>query len=371
VESAIADLHAARQSRAEGALRGRWARSIALNLRMRYLIKGLIPADAFLQIFGEPNCGKSAVALDMAGHLSIDRQYRGRRVRGVPVAYFALEGRQSIENRIVAWCQHHDVDRNDVRVFIVSGVLDLRSRTSTAEAIQMLADAAAETGEAFGLIVLDTQARATPGAAENSAEDMSAMIANCDRMRQLTGASVALIHHSGKDTTKGARGHSSQLGAVDVALEIADHQIIVRKARDTAAGESIPFDLVPVDIGTDEDGDAVTAVVAVEAGARSTKVAQAPKVTGHAKTALQAFNDLAIEGATKCSPGTSTMPVGALYIDMDVWRVRFMRLLGAPVDPDDRQEASRRRNAWSDATAKLSELDVIKKDGPTAWRPSK
>jgi len=350
-----------------GSLRGTWPADIVPSLNPEYLVKGLAPAGALMQVYGEPNCGKSAVMLDMACHVSLAMPYRGRRVMREQVAYFALEGRQSIENRVIAWCQHHDIERDRVRVLIVSGELDLRRLDSADDAIRLIADAVIESREPIRWIIIDTQARAMPGASENASEDTSAMLGNCDRIRAATGATVTLIHHGGKDPTKGARGHSNQLGAVDVAIEVADRTIIVRKDRDGPGGISVPFDLAPVTLGADGDGDPVTAVVAVESHAKPAR-ATAMKIAGHAKTALDAFNELAIEGRTTIARGMTTVPDGAPYIDLATWRERFMRHLGAPADPADKTEASRRRNAWSDGTDKLHQSGMVKKDGTIAWR---
>lgn len=53
------------------------------------------------------------------------------------------------------------------------------------------------------------------GADENKASDMGAFIAGCDAIKAATGATVLVVHHSGKDETKGARGSSSFRAALD------------------------------------------------------------------------------------------------------------------------------------------------------------
>jgi hypothetical protein len=62
---------------------------------------------------------------------------------------------------------------------------------------------------------------------------MSAFIQHVDVLRHATKAHVALVHHTGKDPTKGARGHSSLLGALDSEFEI-------KRGKVTAAGRSPP-----------------------------------------------------------------------------------------------------------------------------------
>ena len=62
------------------------------------------------------------------------------------------------------------------------------------------------------LIVVDTFAQVTPGANENSGEDMGPVMARFDAVAQATGAAILVIHHNGKDQAKGARGWSGSYG---------------------------------------------------------------------------------------------------------------------------------------------------------------
>jgi RecA-family ATPase len=50
------------------------------------------------------------------------------------------------------------------------------------------------------------------GGNENAPDDMGALVRNIDRLRAETGAAVLLVHHTGKDTSRGARGHSLARG---------------------------------------------------------------------------------------------------------------------------------------------------------------
>jgi hypothetical protein len=59
------------------------------------------------------------------------------------------------------------------------------------------------------------------------------------------GCAVVLVHHSGKDPTKGARGSVSAEAAADVIVEVKDdgeqRSPIVRKVRDSELPELEPF----------------------------------------------------------------------------------------------------------------------------------
>ena len=64
----------------------------------------------------------------------------------------------------------------------------------------------------LSLVFIDTLARATPGANKNSGEDMGKALGHSRTIRQITGPLVCLIHHSGKDQAKGARGSQHWFG---------------------------------------------------------------------------------------------------------------------------------------------------------------
>ena len=69
-------------------------------------------------------------------------------------------------------------------------------------------------------MVFDTLAHCFGGNDENSAEDMGAFIQDCDAIKQRTGATVIVVHHSGKNEEAGARGSSALRGALDVELMV-------------------------------------------------------------------------------------------------------------------------------------------------------
>ena len=111
------------------------------------------------------------------------------------------------------------------------------------------------------LIVLDTLSRVMAGGEENGSVDMGAMVRHFDRIRLATGAHVMVVHHSGKDVARGARGHSLLRAATDTEIEIADRQIAVTKQRDLDKAWSSAFGLKVVTLGCDEDGQDVTSCV--------------------------------------------------------------------------------------------------------------
>src|SRR5207237_86449 len=65
---------------------------IAVGSERAYLVKGLIPRAGLVVVWGPPKCGKSFWTFDLAMHVALGWEYRGRRVQQGSVVYLALEG---------------------------------------------------------------------------------------------------------------------------------------------------------------------------------------------------------------------------------------------------------------------------------------
>ena len=77
-------------------------------------------------------------------------------------------------------------------------------------------------------------------------------------------AHLLVVHHSGKDTAKGARGRSFLQTATDTELEIRNYVIRAMKQRDFEMGNPIAFELVPVELGTNRYGRIISTCVIQE-----------------------------------------------------------------------------------------------------------
>jgi hypothetical protein len=182
------------------------------------------------------------------------------------------------------------------------------------------------------------------GGDENSAADMGALNDAVTALIEATGAAVLLIHHSGKDANKGARGSSALLGAVDTEIEVSGGQLRATKQRDMAPGEPIGFKLQPVTVGEDEDGDPLQACVVVPDAAPA---ASRRQLTGQTKDAEDALRALAQNNA----------PVAE-----DAWQAAFERKAW-PVDPP---EPKSRRVAFRRAVKALGER--VESPAPGYWQ---
>src|SRR5690606_7842012 len=107
------------------------------------------------------------------------------------------------------------------------------------------------------VVVIDTLAAAMPGGDENSGQDLGKVVDHCKFLHRQTGALVVLVHHSGKDQSRGARGWSGLRAAADAEIEVTrngDYRVAaVTKMKDGADGATFAFKLKPVVLELDDD----------------------------------------------------------------------------------------------------------------------
>ena len=171
------------------------------------LIEGWMTAGSLNVLYAAPKSGKSLLALDWSAHVVLGRPWCGHPVTAGPVVYIAAEGRSGLSQRVRAWCTFNGRepdDLNDLR-FVTMPVALLGTATAieTADHIKAICEPSAAT-----LIVVDTLARCFGGGDENATKDMTEFVASLDRIRLDTGAAVLVIHHAGKDETRGPAGPS-------------------------------------------------------------------------------------------------------------------------------------------------------------------
>jgi putative DNA primase/helicase len=258
---------------------------------MRWLVRGALPIEGLAALYGPSGSGKSFLVLDVAAAIAAGAyDWFGRRVTQCPVTYCALEGEAGMGKRIAAWSRYHAKPVPEALRFLAQP-FDLLE----ADDVDELAKAVQSAGSDGGLVILDTLNRAAPGADENSSVDMGRIIFAAKRLQSLTGGLVLLVHHTGKDTSKGLRGHSSLYAALDGAIEVnktdTRREWSISKSKDDETGSSHAFTLDIVTVGHDDEGEAITSCVAVadeSSGAvKRTKLPQG----GNQKIALDALSE--------------------------------------------------------------------------------
>jgi hypothetical protein len=196
-------------------------------------------------------------------------------------------------------------------------------------------------------VVLDTLNRSLNGS-ESSDEDMAAYIRAADAVREAFGCAVIIVHHCGIDGTR-PRGHTSLTGAVDAQLacrrDASDNILIeIEWMKDGPEGDQVVSRLESVEVGTDEDGVAITSCVVVPVGSLDTvpmprRAARLPKA---AQIALRALK----EALAECGiipTASNHIPTGVRVVTIDEWR-QYAYRMGISTSPEDRakQQAFKR-----------------------------
>jgi len=229
-----------------------------------WIIKGVIPKAELLLLYGESGSGKSFVALDMAGSIARGTDWRGLKTRQGAAVFIAAEGAGGFRKRLQAYAQHHGIDLAALPVWVIASPPSLLERPDVDEVIKSVLVCRAASG-AVSLVIIDTFASVTPGSDENGSKDAGLAIAHCREIHKATGATVMLIHHAGKNASKGARGWSGLRAAVDAEFEVSrdgvNRTLKITKQKDGEDGEAFGFTLLTVPVGMDGDGDVVSSCV--------------------------------------------------------------------------------------------------------------
>lgn len=330
------------------------AEDLASRLPLRWRVKGVLPESGLAAIYGPSGCGKTFLTLDLAGAVSEGRDWFGRRVAPCSVCYLALEGEHGISNRVRAFQIRNGADRLSLVRFVAApfSLFDVRD-------VPDLAASIAAAGAAGGIVIIDTLNRAAAGADENSGQDMGVLIAAATELQRLVGGLVLLVHHSGKDQTRGARGHSSLIAALDAAIEVTRdgdrREWKIAKSKDGEDGQANPFRLEPVEIDVDEDGDPVTSCIVVADDQPAAP--RAPKLTGATRIAWRAFlATVEDDGTIPDSPTLEQMGGRALsrVVSEEAWRARAYA-----AGVSDGTDESAKRKAFRRARTQLMDFGMV------------
>lgn len=225
-----------------------------------WLVKGVLPQAGLCVVYGASGSGKTFFTLDMVASIARGVEWRGKKVAQGRAAYICAEGAGGFQNRLAAYAEHQSIDLANLSIEVLDAAPDFMQTQDIKDLISAL-----QTLGSLKVIVVDTTARVMPGANENSGEDMGRVVKHCDIISRVTGALVILVHHAGKDATKGARGWSGLRAAADVEIEVVragdDRAATVSKMKDGEDGAEFGFRLTTVPVAEDEDGEAVTSCV--------------------------------------------------------------------------------------------------------------
>lgn len=260
----------------------------------KWHVKKVLPESPLVMIFGASGSGKSFFALDLGMAVARGIEWRGHKVTQSPVAYVCAEGASGFANRMRAYAHQHDIQLNQTHFYTLDAAPNMTNKAD----VVALARGIKACGAT--LVFIDTWAQVTPGANENSGEEMGAALALCRGLHNFTGATVVLIHHAGKDSSKGARGWSGSHAAADAVIEVIRvdnyRAASVVKMKDGEDGAEFAFALETVGVGFDDEDEPIESCVLVhnETAARPevAKIARAKKPRRYEMLALNTLIEM-------------------------------------------------------------------------------
>lgn len=276
---------------------------------LEWRIKKVLPSRGLAAVFGASGSGKSFLVLDALQSMAIGNNWFGHKSKPCNIIYCALEGEGGIAGRVNAYRIRHGETAANIRYLVQPFNL------LNADDINGLAQAIMAGGNNAEVVVLDTLNRATSGADENDGKSMGQIIAASKHLQMLVGGLIVLVHHTGKDTSRGLRGHSSLLAALDSAIEVRRdgdrREWLIAKSKDGEDGEVHPFKLEVVELGTDENTELITScVIRREEKADNIRSALAPK-SGNQRIVWIALGEVFRKAGTARPKGApDTLPQG-------------------------------------------------------------
>ncbi|WP_158102439.1 helicase RepA family protein [Streptomyces africanus] len=283
------------------------------------LIDGLLFQDSLAWLYGKPGSGKSFVALDWAGCVAGGLPWNLRECSRGTVLYLVAEGASGIRRRVRAWEQ--------MTGQTMEGVVFLPIAVQLLNGIDLAALVALATEMGPTLVVIDTQARVTVGAEENSSGEMGKVVAAADRIREASGACVLMVHHTVKNGSD-MRGSSAFEGAATSIIRVTKDgdwiDVTCDKQKDAEHFAPIRLRMSPTDqsvtlvaTGTDAldatpSGTRVYEALRDNFGTTSATGPQLQEVSGIPKSSFyRALNALVTTGRVR-NIGTQSRPRYAL-----------------------------------------------------------
>ena len=190
-------------------------------LQHRWLIENFIPEHGTCIAYGPPASFKSFLALDMGLHITNGMNWHDNQLHkpGL-VIYLVGEGLHGISKRSKTWHDYHKIPDTSAFITIPFQHLVIHSEENMKYLVSKIQDLETKYNTKTSLIIIDTLARAMVGVEENSTRDTSLFINKFDVVKKKLDCALLYIHHCGKDMTRGMRGSSALLAAVDVAIGI-------------------------------------------------------------------------------------------------------------------------------------------------------
>lgn len=184
------------------------------------LIEGLLPSDPrgkVCYLCGLSQSFKSFLALDWACHISAGLNWQGHETAQSQVLYIACEGGyEENVSRLRAWESEYGVKADNL--FCRLSPIQILNDESVSKVIEKYQAKCPDLKPR--LVILDTLSQCAGSADENSAKDARTIYANSKLFGKAWGATVLIVHHSGKAEGAIMRGASAFFDDSDAVVQM-------------------------------------------------------------------------------------------------------------------------------------------------------
>ena len=337
-------------------------------MQRSYLVDKLLPETGVGLISGQWGTYKTFIALDLAAAVITGTPFAGFEIaRPGAVLMIVLEGQGEVDIRLRAAFAH----RGYLERLAPFAWIDTCPRVLDANAGNVLAamvkQACERLQQDFGLpvvlVIVDTIGKAAgyakPGD-ENDAVVGKQLMTTLAKASAATGALFLGIDHFGKAIETGTRGSSAKesdcdvvlalLGEKNMAGQVANPRLAIRKRRSGANGVEIPFQITVVQAGENETTLVIDWTGQPQAAAAG-RAAPKDKWAKSLRVLKFALMSTLAEHGKDCRPIEGGPIVRA--VDVEIVRAEFYRSYPADGDPKAKQDTRKKafQRALKDAQA--------------------
>jgi AAA domain len=228
----------------------------------QWIMKGLIARGETSSWIAPPGKGKSALLAHIAIHVAAGKDWLNFRSKErCGVLYLAFERGDLTKRRFAAYKRGGFAG---LPVAVHAEIIDLMAPECVETILGLMREAEEHYGVKIGLVVIDTYAKgiAIGGGDEDKAKDQGRCLAHLRRVQEASNAHIAIVGHTGKDESRGARGSNAHQGDVDLQVQISGNSAVktakVIKGNDQPEGTLLRFSMQSVPLGVDDDGEEIT-----------------------------------------------------------------------------------------------------------------
>jgi len=229
-----------------------------------HLVRGLLPQVGTTCAYGAPGLGKSFMALDIALSIAAGCEVFGRKTLQGSSFYLSTEGKTGTRARAEAWAAARGHELVGLPIALHEEPMNLRDSGIAGNLMGRLKTLEDLSGVKCRFICIDTLSQCLFGD-ENRQEEVVEFCRAMTRLANELEAQVCVIHHTGKDESKGARGSSVINGNFDTLLHLSENdgpRDLTLRAGKQKNGAKLGVRLLLDEhiCGTDADGEVVSSL---------------------------------------------------------------------------------------------------------------